>query len=208
MSVKQPGFRAFALLLGVTLAPLAACARVDYVEIEPNTVTLRRRGEGLWLRAKPMSRQGVYYPRTPVTWTTDNPKVCSIDSVGRITAVGPGHAAITAEAAGRKASIDVDVETVESVKIDPATVTLLEDAPAFHPKITPLDGNGHELRGRTIDMKAGDANVIDVDGENLYPVSPGHTVVTVRADDRNGTIDVTVVAKGKGGAPKKPAPKK
>jgi hypothetical protein len=209
--VKRPNYRAFALLLALSVVgPLAACSRVDYVEIEPNEVTLRRRGEGMWLRAKPMSRNGVYYPRMQVTWSSDNPKACSVDSVGRLTAVGSGHAVITAEVAGHKASVDVDVQTVERVAIEPSTVTLLEDAPAFHPKVMPLDGDGHELRGRTIDMKAADPNVIDVDGENLYPVSPGHTLVTVRADDRKADIDVTVVAKGKPGAKPgaKPAAKK
>jgi hypothetical protein len=214
MTVKRPNSHAFALILALSVAgPLAACARVDYVEIEPNQVNLRRRGEGQWLRAKPMSRNGVYYPRLPVTWTSDNPKACSVDSVGRITAVGSGHAVITAEVSGHKASVDVDVQTVERVQIEPATVTMAEDAAAFHPKVIPLDGDGHELRGRTIDMKAADPNVIDVDGENLYPVSPGHTLVTVRADDRKADIDVTVVAKGKAGAKanaktgaKKPAP--
>ena len=208
MTVKRPNYRAFALLLAVSVVgPLAACARVDYVEIEPNDVTLRRRGEGMWLRAKPMSRNGVYYPRLQVTWSSDNPKVCSVDSVGRLTAVGSGHAVITAEVSGHKASVDVDVQTVERVAIEPSTVTLAEDAPAFHPKVMPLDGDGHELRGRTIDMKAADPNVIDVDGENLYPVAPGHTLVTVRADDRKADIDVTVVAKGKPGKGK-PAAKK
>jgi hypothetical protein len=205
--VKRPSSRAFALVFALSAAgPLAACARVDYIEIEPNQVTLRRRGEGMWLRAKPMSRNGVYYPRLPVVWSSDNPKACTVDGVGRISAVGSGHAVITAEVYGHKATVDVDVETVEAVRIEPSTVTMLEDAPAFHPKVIPLDGEGHELRGRTIDMKAADPNVIDVDGENLYPVSPGHTLVTVRADDRKADIDVTVVAKGKAGG--KPGAKK
>ena len=213
MTVKRPNSRAFALIFALSaIGPLAACARVDYVEIEPNQVTLRRRGEGQWLRAKPMSRNGVYYPRLPVTWTSDNPKACSVDSVGRITAVGSGHAVITAEVSGHKASVDVDVQTVERVQIDPATITMARGRRrSFTLKIVPLDGDGHELRGRTIDMKAADPNVIDVDGENLYPVSPGHTLVTVRADDRKADIDVTVVAKGKAGVKaktgaKKPAP--
>jgi len=194
MTVKRPGFRAVALLFGLSAAgPIAACARVDYIEMEPNQVTLRRRGEGMWLRAKPMSRNGVYYPKLATTWSSDNPKACSVDSVGRITAVGPGHATITAEVSGHKASVDVDVETVETVRVEPSTLVLSETAPAFHPKIVALDGDGHELRGRTIDMKAADPNVIDVDGENFYPVATGHTVVTVRADDRNAQIDVTVV---------------
>jgi hypothetical protein len=206
VSVQRPGSRAIFLTFALaTLGPVAACARVDYIEIEPNQVTLRRRGEGLWLRAKPMSRNGVYYPRLPVVWSSDNPKACSIDGVGRITAVGPGHAVISAEVYGHKATIDVDVQTVEKVRIDPTTVTLAEDAPAFHPKVAPLDVDGHEVRGRTIDMKAADPNVIDVDGENLYPVAPCHTIVTVRADDRNGEIDVTVVGKGKAAKAKKSA---
>jgi hypothetical protein len=203
--VKLPSSGALFLVLAISaLGPLAACARVDYIEIEPNQVTLRRRGEGIWLRAKPMSRNGVYYPKLPVVWSSDNPKVCTVDSVGRISAAGSGHAVITAEVYGHKASVDVDVATVENVRIEPSTVTLVEDAPAFHPKIIPLDGDGHELRGRTIDMKAADPNVIDVDGESLYPVAPGHTIVTVRADDRKADIDVTVTAKGKAGKAKTP----
>jgi hypothetical protein len=72
------------------------------------------------------------------------------------------------------------------------------EAGAFRPQVDPLDGQGHVLRGRTIEMKSGDDNVADVDGEQVWPVGPGHTIVTVRADDRTAPIDVTVTGSGKG----------
>jgi hypothetical protein len=175
-----------------------ACAKVDYVEIEPSQVLLKRRGEGIWLRAKPKSRNGVYYPRLPIEWKSDDPKVARVDPTGQLTAVGYGHTLVTAKAGGQSATVDVDVETVESVRITPNKVEMKVDDQAFRPEVEPLDGAGHVLRNRTIEMKAADENVADVDGEQVWPVGPGHTTVTVRADDRTADIDVTVTGTAKG----------
>ncbi|MHB8416809.1 MAG: Ig-like domain-containing protein [Myxococcales bacterium] len=190
--------RLTALALGCVAA--LSCAKVDYVEIEPSQVLLKRRGEGLGLRAKPMSRNGVYYPHLPIVWKSDDPKVARIDPSGQLTAVGFGHTVVTARAGGQSASVDVDVQTVESVRISPDKVEMKADGPAFRPEVAPLDGAGHVLRNRTIEMKAADENVADVDGEQIWPVGPGHTVVTIRADDRTAQVDVTVTgtAKAKG----------
>jgi hypothetical protein len=186
--------------LGLVCLSALACAKVDYIEIEPNQVVLKRRGEGIWLRAKPKSRNGVYYPRLPIEWKSDDPKIAKVDPTGQLTAIGYGHTVVTAKAGGETASVDVDVQTVESVRITPNKVEMKVDDPAFHPEIEPLDGSGHVLRNRTIEMKAADENVADVDGEQVWPVGPGHTIVTVRADDRSSQIDVTVTgtAKAKG----------
>ncbi len=185
---------------GLALLCLCAvsCAKVDYVEIAPSQVVLKRRGEGMWLRAKPMSRNGVYYPRLAVEWRSDDPKVARIDATGQLTAGGSGHAIVTATAGGRAATVDVDVQTVETVRVTPSKVALKADDPAVRPEVEPLDGAGHLLRNRTIEMKAADENVADVDGEQIWPVGPGHTFVTVRADDRSGSIEVTVTGTGKG----------
>jgi hypothetical protein len=189
------GMRGATILGYAALALLgAACSQVDYVEIEPSQVVLKRRGEGLQLRAKPKSRNGVYYPRMAISWKSDDPKVASIDPSGQLSAVGFGHTIVTAEAGGRNAQVEVDVQTVESVRITPNKTEMKEDDPAFRPQVDPLDGKGHVLRGRTIEMKSADENVANVDGEQIWPVGPGHTIVTVRADDRTAPIDVTVVA--------------
>jgi hypothetical protein len=187
------------ILTCLTLALVgSACSKVDFVEIEPTQVLLKRRGEGLWLRAKPMSRNGVYYPRMAISWKSDDPKVVTVDPTGQLSAVGSGHTLVTATAGGQNAQVEVDVQTVETVRITPNKTTMDVEDGAFRPQIEPLDGQGHVLRGRTIEMKSADENVADVDGEQVWPVGPGHTIVTVRADDRTAPIDVTVTGSGKG----------
>ncbi len=207
--VEPPGARParFRLLRGILLfsaiAVLApACRKVDYVEIAPAQVVMKRRGEGLLLRALPKNRNGFYFPRLPARWSIDDRKVAKIDDNGQLTAVGPGRTVVSAEVEGHTGSADVTVESVESIRITPNWAELKVDDPAFRPSITPLDWQGHELRGRSIEMKAADENVADVDGEQVWPVGPGHTIVTVRVDDRTAPIDVTVTG------PAKPAGKR
>ena len=142
---------------------------------------MKRRGEGMGLHAKPKSRNGVYYPRMAISWKSDDPKVVTVDAAGQLTAVGSGHTLVTAAAGGQTAQVEVDVQTVESVRITPNKAELTVDSPAFHPQVDPLDGQGHVLRGRTIEMKSGNEDVADVDGEQVWPIGPGHTTVTVRA---------------------------
>jgi len=103
-----------AVLLGLALS---ACDRVDYIEIEPSQVILKRKGEGIWLRAKAMSRNGVYYPETHFAWESDNPKAVTVNNVGQINAAGPGRAVVSARAAGKTATVDVEVRSVESVRV-------------------------------------------------------------------------------------------
>jgi hypothetical protein len=188
----------FALALG-------GCARIDYIEIEPSQVVLKRKGEGIWLRAKAMSRNGVYYPETHYVWASDNPKAVSVNNVGQINAVGPGRAVISAQAAGKIATVDVEVRSVESVRVEPAKATIKVEEPALHPKVIPMDYMGHELRERLIEMKSSDTEVADVDGENVWPVGAGHALVTVRVDDKTTTIDVTVEDPKAKKSAKKPA---
>jgi hypothetical protein len=66
----------------------------------------------------------------PVSWTTSNPAVVTVDSAGWITAVSVGSATVTASAAGRTASVRVIVDapggpvvaTVNQFQIPPGTV--------------------------------------------------------------------------------------
>jgi hypothetical protein len=196
--MRQRFSASFALALA--LACLAGCSRIDYIEIEPAQVSMQRRGETLWLRAKGMSRNGVYFPREHMDWSCDNPKVVTIDGAGRLTATGPGHAVCTAKGGGKTGTVDVNSVTVESVRVEPATLTLYEEDEPFQPKVTPLDQNGHELHGRVIDMKSKNEHIASVDGEHVYPVSEGQTEITLRADDRSTVLPVTILkghAKGK-----------
>jgi hypothetical protein len=188
------------LASALALACLAGCSAVDYVEIEPAQVTMQRRGENVWLRAKAMSRNGVYFPRTYIEWSCDNPKVVSIDTAGRLTGAGPGHSVCSAKGGGKIGTVDVNVQTVESVRVDPVALTLYEQDDPFQPKVSALDQNGHELHGRVVDMKSKDEHIASVDGEHVYPVSAGQTEITLRADDRSTVLPVTVLkghAKGK-----------
>ena len=196
MRQRNPAPYALALLL----ASAAGCSRVDYIEIEPASANLQRRGEVVWLRAKAMSRNGVYFPRTYVEWSCDNPKVVSIDTAGRITGTGPGHTVCSAKGGGRTGTVDVDVVTVESVRVDPPALTLYEQDDPFTPKVAALDQAGHELHGRVVDMKSKDEHIASVDGEHIYPVTEGQTQITMRADDRSTVLPVTILkghAKGK-----------
>src|SRR3989442_2694750 len=50
-------------------------------------------------------------PATSVTWTSDNPQVAGVGDDGTVSAVGYGHARITATApGGRRATVDVYVQ--------------------------------------------------------------------------------------------------
>jgi uncharacterized protein YjdB len=47
--------------------------------------------------------------RDTVVWTSSNPQVARVDPVGRVTAVGPGKAVITARTSGVTARLPVTV---------------------------------------------------------------------------------------------------
>ena len=124
-----------------------ACTNADHIEIEQTSITLRRRGEEVWVRAQFKDRKGASYPRTHATWHSSDEKVVTVDGKekpGNLKAIGPGHATVTVKGeGGLEGELTVHVVTAEKLQIEPAKVELGTDGEKVPLKITALDAEGH-----------------------------------------------------------------
>lgn len=81
---------------------------VTGITVTPEKVTLTKAGETVQLTA---NLSPSYATNKNVTWTSDNEAVATIDSTGKVTAVGSGTATITAttQSGGKTATVEITV---------------------------------------------------------------------------------------------------
>ena len=95
---------------GIMLVPVAA------VTVSPASATLVL-DQPLLLQAKPTSAAGDTLRTRPVTWTSSNPLVATVDIGGLVTGVGEGSATITATSEGVPGTASVSVAVLDFVSV-------------------------------------------------------------------------------------------
>lgn len=181
-----------------SLLALAACDPVSYVEMTPKGAVLGRRGETASLRAIAMTHQQLQKADVDWKWATKDPAVATVDQHGTVTAVGDGMATITATAEGVTGELRVEVRTVKSLKVDPTEVKLELDGARVKPAVLALDARGNPLPRKPFLVSAND-KIANVDGDGgIWPVAEGATTVSVRVDEVEQKIAVTVAKAAKG----------
>ncbi|HEU4562457.1 MAG TPA: Ig-like domain-containing protein [Longimicrobium sp.] len=100
-----------------------------WIELSPMAPSLQV-GETLVLADSVRHATGQVLPGFPVTWTTSDGAVATVDAGGQVTAVGTGSATITASGGGRSGSVtlmvtappDPPLPTIVSVAVVPGQV--------------------------------------------------------------------------------------
>src|SRR5207244_1707849 len=103
----------------VMIVPVASVA------VAPATASLQV-GQTVQLTATPKDSAGSALTGRPVTWTTSNGSVATVNTSGRVTAVAAGTATITATSEGKdgSAAVTVKLVPVASVGESPAPATV------------------------------------------------------------------------------------
>ena len=131
-----------------------------------------------------------------VTWTSSNESVATVDQCGKVTAVGHGHASITAttDDGGKTASCEVTVnQLVESISLNETEMTLYvgDDPTALIATLSP-----NEQINPILTWTSSKTSVATVDSEgNVTAKSNGTAVITVKTTDGSAlstTCTVTV----------------
>ena len=126
-----------------------------------------------------------------VTWTSSNTSVATVDG-GKVTAVAPGTATITAKAGDKTATCAVTVEKkvvpVTSLTLDRTTLTMTEgDTQTLTATVKPDDATD-----KTVTWTSSNTSVATVDGGKVTAVAPGTATITAKAGDKTATCAVTV----------------
>jgi uncharacterized protein YjdB len=176
-----------------TVNVAAAPARVASVRIAPDKVDLFV-ASAANLVATPYDAKGTPIGGRGIVWMTNNVTVAAVSQTGRVTALVPGTAIITAVIDGISATCTVNVKLVPvaNVAITPSTPTIeAGKSVTLTARIT--DSAGNILSGRTVTWSSGDTRTVTVDQAGVATgVRRGSAVVTATVEGKLGTATVTV----------------
>ena len=129
-----------------------------------------------------------------VTWSTSDASVATV-SGGKVKAVAPGKATITAKAGEKEATCTVTVEKrfipVSSIALNQPALTLVEgDEATLSATVLPADATDPGVAWST-----SDASVATVEAGKVKAVAPGKATITARAGEKEATCAVMVEKK-------------
>ena len=173
----------------VTVVPVPVAS----VTVSPSTNPLFI-GQNVQLTTTVKDQNGTTVTNRVVTWTSSDDAVATVNATGRVTAVGPGAATITATSEGKSgtASVTVAVDPVATVTVSPPaqsvpagqTVTLTA---------TLKSQNGTTLTGRTVTWSSSDQAIATVSSSGVVTaIAVGQATITATSEGKTGTATVTV----------------
>jgi hypothetical protein len=182
------------LPVGLLVLSIAGCSNPSYIELNPTSMELSRRGEMRRVAGRAMNHQGRYFPEIMFDWEIEDASVATVDEMGNVQAVGSGRTWVIARARGLDARAQVVVTLVEEVGIEEPEINLSASTGGrYVPVVTPLDARGRPLEGRRISLRSRNEDVVTVDGRGgLHAQNPGETEVVADVDGQTGIIRVTV----------------
>jgi hypothetical protein len=184
------------------LGSLVDTARV-VVQAQPTSLafvsnpdTLRSLGDTVTLRVEARDQSGNLVPAGLVVWSVLDVGVVGVDSLGRVSAVGPGSARVVAR------SGDLSDTALVVVRQRAATVGLSPDGDAtllagdtMRLTAVPRDAGGTPLASPSVAWSSSDTTVVRVDaGGRVLARRSGATLVIARVDAVADTVVIQVVS--------------
>jgi uncharacterized protein YjdB len=166
---------------------------VASVRLSPTSRDLQV-GQTVQLAADALDAQGNVLANRPVTFTSSNATVASVDNTGLVTALAPGSAIITGASEGKTAVATVTVSSVPvaSVAVTPGTSELVVGQTA-QLKAEPRDASGQPLTNRALTWSTSAPNVASVSSTGLVTaVAAGNATITAASEGKSGTAAITV----------------
>lgn len=174
--------------LTVSLVPVAAVA------VTPANLAV---GVG---RQKPLAaaaadEHGGPLPGRPVTWSSVDPSIATVDDQGMVTGVAAGTTKINALIEGKlgQADVAVSVIPVASVDVTPGTAAL-RIGKTTELAATAKDEAGEGLPGRTFIWTTADPSIATVNAATgvVTAVGLGKVLITATSEGKKGTAEITV----------------
>ncbi len=153
-----------------------------------------------------------------ITWTSSDPSVAAVTSVGAVTARKPGSATITAQSEGKAGSVTLTVAPPQAVPVDepaavaavtvagPGSVTL-ELGETAQLRATLKDEKGQVLTDRTVVWTTSDPKVVVAASSGVVTaVGAGAARVVANSEGRSAEVRFTVKAPPRPEPPPAPVP--
>jgi uncharacterized protein YjdB len=170
-------------------------ASVETVEVSPPAANVAI-GESIQLQATARDGSGAVITGRPVSWSSDNAAVVSVDGNGRATGVTAGATRIVATVDGRTGAtnISVGLDPVAAVEVLPALHSLMVGQSVQY-QVVLRSSSGAVLSGRTVAWSTTDPNIATIDGSGRATgVAIGSVRVRATAEGSSGEAELAVTA--------------
>ena len=155
------------------------------VHLTPRETELSALGSTIRLTAEVRSQYGQLMPPEVVKWSSDSPRVASVDASGLVTAIANGTAMVQASAGTVSGSAKVAVAQVTAkLVLEPHLDTLLT-GDTLRLAAEAFDANGHAIPWAAIAWTSQDPRIAEVDASGLV-TGVGAGVVVVEASTASG----------------------
>jgi outer membrane protein OmpA-like peptidoglycan-associated protein len=179
---------------GIGLTYFAGRKVLTSIAVTPGAPTLAALRQTQQLTA--MARDQHSKPMTGKVfrWTSSNPAVATVSATGLVTAVGDGHATISAASGGVTGTASVTVaQTAASVAVTPASATLEALGATQQLSASARDANNNAFPGAVFTWTSGDGAVASVSPSGMVTaVGNGTARITATSGGRSATATVTV----------------
>jgi uncharacterized protein YjdB len=167
---------------------------VASVVVTPPTVSVRV-GSTVPLQAQTLDAEGGVLTGRPVTWSSSNTSVATVNAQGVVTGVATGAATITATSSGRsgQAAVTVTLPPVQTVVVSPARDTIGVGTQRALSAVL-RDAAGNVLTGRALAWSSSNVGVASVSSTGVViGLAPGSTTISATSEGRVGTAVVVVL---------------
>jgi uncharacterized protein YjdB len=166
---------------------------VGSVTVTPGSATLIS-GITQQLSAETRDANNVVVTDRPVTWSSSNTAIATVNSAGLVTAVSVGGATITATSEGKSGTSSITVIPVPvgsvTVSLSPNSITAVGTSQAT---ATTFDGNGGTLTGRIVTWSSSNSAVATVSAQGVVTaVSVGTASIIATSEGKTGNATITV----------------
>lgn len=154
-------------------------------------------GQTFQLGAETIDGSGNVLAGRPITFSSSNTSIASVNSNGLVSALAPGAVIITAASEGKSAvaTISVSQVPVVTVTVTPATADLVVGQTT---QLTAQlkDEAGSILNGRVVTWSTNRATVATVSSEGLVTAtSAGTATITASSEGRSATASISVASR-------------
>ncbi len=165
------------------------------IRVTPAKVTLYGPGHAQLLKYEVFDAKGNAMPGLAATWTSDKPKIATVDPNGLVKSLAAGRTTMTATFESFSASASVDVLDVASLVVSPNRMTLVGPPGtkmALTAEVRDTKGNLSPLK---VKWTSGDPKFASVDAEGVVTAgTEGRTtVIASLGNDVSSACDVRVL---------------
>ena len=164
------------------------------IVVDPNQVTLDGVGSSRQLTARVIDGTGTVL-NAPVTWSSSNPQVASVNGSGLVTAVAVGSATVRASAQNLQASAAITVvPTIQSVEVTHNPVPF-EVGANVQLSVTVRLANGAISQNPQVTFSSANPAIAVVSPTGVVTgIQPGPTTITAASGGRTGSVSILVTA--------------